>query len=329
MSDLSTSQLFVRPLPGDVRPEELQDLFGKFGPIKEVKIMRGYAFVEYEEGADASAALENLNNTPFGDQDLQIEFAKEKPSYAKRGENRVKVTNIPESIAWQDLKDFIAKEIDILPTFARLNRHDEPPTATLEFNNREELEAAVEKINGIVLEEHTLTAEEDTSPFIPMPGRGGFRGGPRGGRGGFRGGRGGFRDDYRGGFRDDYRDEFRGGRGGFRDDFRGGFRGGRGGYPPRDDFRGGFRGGRGGFRDEPRGGFRGGRGGYPARESFRDEFRPPPRDDYRDEYRAPRDDYGPPPPRDDYRDGYRDDYRRDAPPPPRDYPPRDRSPSRA
>lgn len=243
------NKLFVRPLGFEVSQEEVEGYFGELGPLIEVQMMRGYAFITYENPEDASRAVDTLSNTELGGQPLQIEFARERKEDT-RGQFRVKVTNLPDGTAWQDFKDFVRDKTEFSPTFAKVFRdYDSGDTiGNLEFSSTDELEKAIPLLNEAEFQGAVLVAEEDTSPFVPPSRRGGFRGGRGGGfRGDFRGGRGGFRDD-RGGFR--------GGRGGFRDD-RGGFRGGRGGF--RDD-RGGFRGGRGGFRDD-RGGFRGGRGG--------------------------------------------------------------------
>lgn len=220
-------------------------------------MMRGFAFVTYENADDAKKAVETLENTDFQGQPLQVEFAREKKEDT-RGLYRVKINNIPEGTAWQDFKDFVRDKTEFAPTFAKVYKdYDSGETiGNLEFSSADELTTAVSLLNEAEFQGATLAAEEDTSPFVPPPPRrGGF-----GGRGGFRGGRGDFggRGGFRGG-RGDFRGGFRGGRG----DFRGGFRGGRGDFGGR----GGFRGGRGGFRDGDnfrggRGGFRGGRGDY-------------------------------------------------------------------
>lgn len=234
------NKLFVRPLGFDVEREQVEEHFGELGPLVDVQLMRGYAFITYENPEDASRAVDTLTNTELAGQPLQIEFAREKREDT-RGQNRVKVLNLPEGTAWQDFKDFVREKTESSPSFAKVFRDYESgeTIGALEFATADELQKAISLLNEAEFQGAILSAEEDTSPFVPPRrdagrGRGGFRDGR--GRGSFRGGRGG-----RGGFRDD----FRGGRGGFRGGRDGGFRGGRDG---------GFRGGRGGFR--------GGRGGY-------------------------------------------------------------------
>lgn len=250
------SKLFVRPIGFDVAREQVEDHFSAVGPLFDVQMMRGYAFITYENADDAARALETLSDADFAGNNLQIEFAKEKRE-DNRGRFRVKVTKLPEHTAWQDFKDFVREKTESSPTFAKVFYDEEAgeTVGALEFGSAEELERAIPLLNDADYNGTTLQAEEDTSPFVP----------PRRAAGGFRGGRGDFRGGFRGG-----RGGFRGGRGGYGDD-RGGYRGGRGGF--RDD-RGGFRGGRGGFRDD-RGGFRGrggrgGRGGYDRGDYNRD-----------------------------------------------------------
>lgn len=241
------TKLFVRPIGWDVTQEEVENHFSGVGPLQEVQMMRGYAFITYENVEDANRAFDTLVNTELAGQPLQIEFSHKKED--NRGKFRVKVTNLPDQTAWQDFKDFVRDQTSLEPLFAKVFRDYESglTIGALEFADGDQLALAVSSLNEADYQGQVLAAEHDTSPFVPprKRGRGGFRGDFRGGRGGFRGD---FRGDFRGG---------RGGRGGFRDDFRGGrggFRGGRGGY--RDDYgRGGFRGGRGGYdRGEPRGG---------------------------------------------------------------------------
>ncbi|CCH41674.1 Polyadenylate-binding protein, cytoplasmic and nuclear [Wickerhamomyces ciferrii] len=245
---LSDVRLFIRPLPFDIKEEEIKDFFGPIGEVKEIVINNGFAFVEYNIADDAKRAVEELNGKQFIDAPIEIQFSR-----ARRERHRVLVTGIAEGAQWQDLKDFVVDQ-GFEVTYANVHTRDNDGTGVLEFPTEEQSADAIAKLNGADFRGSPLGLEKDLNP--PPIRTGGFRGGFRG-RGGF-GDRGGFR----GGFR---------GRGGFGDrgGFRGGFRG-RGGFGDRGGFRGGFR-GRGGFGD--RGGFRGGRGGFDGGYRSRDEGR--------------------------------------------------------
>lgn len=57
--------LFVRNLPFSISSEEMYELFGKFGAIRQIRIgtdkgSRGTAYVVYEDIYDAKQALEHL-----------------------------------------------------------------------------------------------------------------------------------------------------------------------------------------------------------------------------------------------------------------------------
>ncbi|EGU78838.1 hypothetical protein FOXB_10660 [Fusarium oxysporum f. sp. conglutinans Fo5176] len=69
--------LFVKNLSYNVTPEELFDLFGKFGPIRQVRQgiannTKGTAFVVYEDVADAKQACDKLNGFNFQNRYLVV-----------------------------------------------------------------------------------------------------------------------------------------------------------------------------------------------------------------------------------------------------------------
>lgn len=62
-----------------VERPDIEELFGKYGQLEEVKLMRGYGFVEFRDSTDAQDALDQLNGTDFRGERLELEFAKNKP----------------------------------------------------------------------------------------------------------------------------------------------------------------------------------------------------------------------------------------------------------
>lgn len=58
--------LYVRNLPYKISSEEMYDLFGRYGPIRQIRLgsekeTRGTAYVVYDDIWDASTACEHLS----------------------------------------------------------------------------------------------------------------------------------------------------------------------------------------------------------------------------------------------------------------------------
>ena len=58
--------LFVRNLPYNLASEEMYEVFGRFGNIRQIRVgtekdTKGTAYVVYEDIFDAKAAVENLS----------------------------------------------------------------------------------------------------------------------------------------------------------------------------------------------------------------------------------------------------------------------------
>jgi len=90
--------LFVKNLSYNVTAEELFDLFGKFGPIRQIRQgiaanSKGTAFVVYEDVVDAKQACDKLNGFNFQNRYLVVlyhqpeKMARSKEDLAARQEN--------------------------------------------------------------------------------------------------------------------------------------------------------------------------------------------------------------------------------------------------
>ena len=58
--------LFVRNLPYNIEGEEMYEVFGRFGAVRQIRVgsekdTKGSAYVIYEDIFDAKAAVENLS----------------------------------------------------------------------------------------------------------------------------------------------------------------------------------------------------------------------------------------------------------------------------
>ncbi|KAL9133294.1 MAG: hypothetical protein Q9175_005526 [Cornicularia normoerica] len=94
--------LFVKNLSYNLTPEDLFDLFGKFGPVRQIRQgiannTKGTAFVVYEDVMDAKQACDKLNGFNFQNRYLVVlyhqpeKMAKSKEDLAERQENLEKL----------------------------------------------------------------------------------------------------------------------------------------------------------------------------------------------------------------------------------------------
>lgn len=94
--------LFVKNLSYNVSSEELFDLFGKFGPIRQIRQgiannTKGTAFVVYEDVMDAKTACDKLNGFNFQNRYLVVlyhqpeKMARQEQDLAARQENLEKL----------------------------------------------------------------------------------------------------------------------------------------------------------------------------------------------------------------------------------------------
>jgi cold-inducible RNA-binding protein len=79
-------KLYVGNLPYEIGEAELQELFGRIGPVESVTIMRdqmtgrarGFGFVEMGSDEDAQTAITQLNETQVGGRNLTVNEARPK-----------------------------------------------------------------------------------------------------------------------------------------------------------------------------------------------------------------------------------------------------------
>jgi cold-inducible RNA-binding protein len=86
-------KLYVGNLPYETGETELQELFGRFGSVDSVRVMRdmatgrarGFAFVEMATDEEARTAAAKLNGHQLGGRTLTVNEARPKPEYAGGG----------------------------------------------------------------------------------------------------------------------------------------------------------------------------------------------------------------------------------------------------
>lgn len=75
--------LYVKNLPYNMKADELYDLFGRYGPIRQIRLgdqqtTKGGAFVVYEDIYDARNALERLQGFKVLDRFLVVQYYRQR-----------------------------------------------------------------------------------------------------------------------------------------------------------------------------------------------------------------------------------------------------------
>lgn len=75
--------LYVKNLPYNIKADELYDLFGPYGPIRQIRqgneaTTKGSAFVIYEDIYDARNAYERLQGFKVSDRFLVVQYFRQR-----------------------------------------------------------------------------------------------------------------------------------------------------------------------------------------------------------------------------------------------------------
>ncbi|KAM8829053.1 serine/arginine-rich splicing factor 9 isoform 1-T1 [Spinachia spinachia] len=181
---MSDGRIYVGNLPVDVQERDIEDLFYKYGKIRDIELKnnRGtipFAFVRFEDPRDADDAVYGRNGYGYGDSKLRVEYPRSSgakfgpmggggggggggPDGGERGgprgrfgpptrrsEFRVIVSGLPPTGSWQDLKDHMREAGDVC--FADVQRDGE---GVVEFLRREDMEYALRRLDRTEFRSH-------------------------------------------------------------------------------------------------------------------------------------------------------------------------------
>ncbi|KAG2764886.1 hypothetical protein PC129_g7487 [Phytophthora cactorum] len=72
---MASTKLYVGNLFYELTQRDVEAEFGKFGPIEQCAVKKGYAFVHYEQLEDAELAVQEMNDKELGGRRLRVAFA--------------------------------------------------------------------------------------------------------------------------------------------------------------------------------------------------------------------------------------------------------------
>ncbi|XP_041826054.1 serine/arginine-rich splicing factor 9 [Melanotaenia boesemani] len=170
---MSDGRIYVGNLPMDVQERDIEDLFFKYGKIREIELKnnRGtvpFAFIRFEDPRDADDAVYGRNGYGYGNSKLRVEYPRSSNKSGpmggggggggprgrfgpptRRSEFRVIVTGLPPTGSWQDLKDHMREAGDVC--FADVQRDGE---GVVEFLRREDMEYALRRLDRTEFRSH-------------------------------------------------------------------------------------------------------------------------------------------------------------------------------
>jgi polyadenylate-binding protein len=168
MRDKTSSNLFIKNLPGDTKSVDLYQLFAPFGKIFSAKVKynpngtcKGYGYVQYETKEEAEKALEAINDKPYKSTKIAVEHflasGARPASFMKY--NNLFVKNIPKTFTHKELVSLFEPHGEIVSAVVI----KESPDAAVNrgfgfvcFKKAEDAKGAEEKLKNLTIEGQSL-----------------------------------------------------------------------------------------------------------------------------------------------------------------------------